>query len=137
MKQKGLFVGEIKLFGGSTIPGGWLVCDGSAVSRTTYAALFSVIGTTYGSGNGSTTFNLPDFKGRMAIGVGNSGVSGDGYNSLGAKSGEITHKHTVGESITNTNQVAGAPIVSLSNYTGPVTFRPPYIVVNYIIYTGK
>ena len=53
-------VGVVQAFAGSTIPTGWLLCDGSAVSRTTYAALYSVIGTTYGSGNGSTTFNLPN-----------------------------------------------------------------------------
>ena len=55
-------VGMIAPFGGSTAPGGWLVCDGSAISRTDYADLFAVIGTTYGSGNGSTTFNLPDYS---------------------------------------------------------------------------
>ena len=52
-------VGSISLFAGKTAPTGWLICDGSAVSRTTYANLFSVIGTTSGSGNGSTTFNNP------------------------------------------------------------------------------
>ena len=53
-------VGIVQAFAGTTTPQGWLLCDGSAVSRTTYAKLFSVIGTTYGSGNGSTTFNLPN-----------------------------------------------------------------------------
>ena len=52
--------GVVQAFAGSTTPQGWLLCDGSAVSRTTYAALFAVIGTTYGAGNGSTTFNLPN-----------------------------------------------------------------------------
>lgn len=55
--------GSIKPFAGTTIPDGYLLCDGSAVSRTTYAALFAVIGTTYGTGDGSTTFNLPNFTG--------------------------------------------------------------------------
>lgn len=54
--------GTIKSFGGSTPPDGWLFCDGSAISRTTYAELFAVIGTTYGSGDGSTTFNLPNIQ---------------------------------------------------------------------------
>lgn len=53
-------VGTVKAFGGSTAPDGWLFCDGSQISRTTYAALFAVIGTTYGAGDGSTTFNLPN-----------------------------------------------------------------------------
>jgi len=55
--------GKIDMFAMSAMPYGWLLCDGSAVSRTTYAALFSAIGTTYGTGNGSTTFNLPDARG--------------------------------------------------------------------------
>ena len=63
--------GSIKPFAGTTIPDGYLLCDGSAVSRTTYAALFAVIGTTYGSGDGSTTFNLPNLSdGRVAAGTG-------------------------------------------------------------------
>ena len=52
--------GIVQAFAGSTLPDGWLLCDGSAVSRTDYAALFAVIGTTYGAGDGSTTFNLPN-----------------------------------------------------------------------------
>ena len=63
-------VGEIKPFAGSTIPTGWLLCDGSAVSRTTYSELFTVIGTTYGTGDGSTTFNLPDLRNRFMVGAG-------------------------------------------------------------------
>lgn len=51
-------------------PAGFLLCDGSAVSRTTYAALFALLGTIYGVGDGSTTFNLPDLRGRVAVGVG-------------------------------------------------------------------
>lgn len=54
--------GMIKPFAGTTVPTGYLLCDGSAVSRTTYANLFAAIGTTYGSGDGSTTFNLPNYN---------------------------------------------------------------------------
>lgn len=60
-------VGAIQAFGGSTAPLGWLMCDGSAVSRTTYAALFEVIGTRYGAGDGSTTFNLPSREAGAAV----------------------------------------------------------------------
>lgn len=60
--ESGSKVGCIMSYAGSTAPSGWLKCDGSAISRTSYARLFSVIGTTYGSGNGSTTFNLPNGK---------------------------------------------------------------------------
>lgn len=60
--------GSLKEFAQSTAPAGWLECDGSAVSRSTYAALFTAIGTTYGTGDGSTTFNLPDARGRVLRG---------------------------------------------------------------------
>ena len=60
--------GVIMAFAGSTAPSGYLICDGSAVSRSTYANLYAVIGTTYGAGNGSTTFNLPDLTGRVPVG---------------------------------------------------------------------
>lgn len=65
-----LMTGIIFDYAGSSIPSGWLDCDGSAVSRTTYAALFTAIGTTWGVGNGSTTFNLPDLRGRYTVGAG-------------------------------------------------------------------
>lgn len=60
--------GVITPYAGSSAPLGYLLCDGSAVSRATYPSLFGVIGTTYGVGDGSTTFNLPDMKGRVAVG---------------------------------------------------------------------
>lgn len=50
-------------------PAGWLLCDGSAVSRTTYPLLFAAIGTTFGAGNGTTTFNVPNLKGRVIVGI--------------------------------------------------------------------
>jgi microcystin-dependent protein len=60
--------GRVQAFARSTAPTGWLECAGAAVSRTTYAALFAAIGTTYGAGNGSTTFNLPDLRGEFIRG---------------------------------------------------------------------
>ena len=74
--------GTIIPWGSSSIPYGWLLCDGSAVSRTNYKALFNAIGTNYGSGDGSTTFNLPN--GRICIG--NAGIKGNGM-SLGITDG--------------------------------------------------
>lgn len=62
--------GVIEMFAGSTAPSGWLICDGSAVSRSVYQSLFKVIGTTYGVGNSNTTFTLPDMRGRCPMGVG-------------------------------------------------------------------
>jgi len=60
--------GSVTAFAGSSVPAGWLECDGSAVSRTTYAALFAAVGTTYGAGDGSTTFNLPQLRGEFIRG---------------------------------------------------------------------
>ncbi len=62
--------GSIVMYGGGSAPTGWLLCNGQAVDRTTYADLFTAIGTTYGAGDGSTTFNVPDFKGAMPLGEG-------------------------------------------------------------------
>ncbi len=68
--------GSVIAYAGSSAPGGWLVCNGAEVSRATYANLFSALGTTYGAGNGTTTFNLPDLRGRVVLGVGQgSGLS--------------------------------------------------------------
>lgn len=64
------YVGEIKMFGFSGVPAHCLACDGSAVSRTTYPELFAAIGTTWGAGDGSTTFNIPDLRGYFLRGVG-------------------------------------------------------------------
>jgi microcystin-dependent protein len=60
-------------YGGASAPSGWLLCDGSAVSRTTFAALFTAIGTTWGTGDGSTTFNVPNMLGRVPVGAGSAG----------------------------------------------------------------
>lgn len=64
------FPGLIQMYGGATAPTGWLLCNGAAVSRTTYAALFAVISTTFGVGDNSTTFNVPDFRGIFPKGAG-------------------------------------------------------------------
>ena len=74
-------------FGSNTIPDGWLLCDGRAVSRTTYKELFAVIGTAYGTGDGSTTFNLPDKRGRVSVGRNSSDTS---FSVLGKKGGAKT-----------------------------------------------
>lgn len=84
--------GVIQMFGGENPPPGWLICDGSAVSRSTYPELFDAIGINWGVGDGSTTFNLPDLRGRTVIGAG----SGTGLTTrtLGDMSiGAETHNH--------------------------------------------
>ena len=87
-------VGSISLFAGATAPTGWLICDGSAVSRTTYANLFSVIGTTYGTGDGSTTFNIPNLKGKVPVGLNSSDTD---FDTLGETGGEKEHTLVEGE----------------------------------------
>lgn len=81
-------IGVIVPYGSATAPTNWLVCDGSAVSRTTYAELFSAIGTTFGAGDGSTTFNLPNLKGRVPVG---QDASDSDFNDIGETGGEKTH----------------------------------------------
>lgn len=71
-------VGSIQAYGGATAPWGWLLCQGQAVSRATYAELFNVIGTSFGSGDGSTTFNVPDLRGEFLRGAGTNSHSGQG-----------------------------------------------------------
>ena len=90
--------GIVITYGGSTAPDGWLLCDGSAVSRTTYATLYDVIGTTYGTGDGSTTFNVPNLQGRVVIGV-------SGTHALASTGGEATHVLTEQELPTHSHNV--------------------------------
>jgi len=83
-----------------TLPSGWLLCDGTAVSRSTYSVLYAAIGTNYGSGNTTTTFNLPDMRGRVPVGVGthadvNATGKNEGISSANAAYRRPKHKHTV------------------------------------------
>lgn len=88
--------GDIKAQGGAAVPTGWLACDGSAVNRVTYSALYNALGgaaSPWGMGDGSTTFNLPDLRGRAMAGVGTAaGDATAGNHVLGAKYGAERHK---------------------------------------------
>ncbi|MBP2663747.1 MAG: exported protein of unknown function [Firmicutes bacterium] len=142
--------GTILPYAGSSAPTGYLLCDGSAVSRTTYASLYSVVGTTYGTGDGSTTFNVPNLKDKFMLGKGAT------YATLATTGGEATHTLTVAEmpahthtttfirdqcSGTSGNAVFGDEerdgtndITSGSTGGGGAhNNMPPYIVVNYCI----
>jgi microcystin-dependent protein len=85
--------GVINMWGTGTAPSGWLLCNGSAVNRTTYSALFAVISTQFGIGDGSTTFNLPNYQDRMPFGVGSiatfNGATGGSANAI-----VVSHTHT-------------------------------------------
>jgi len=99
--------GVVSAYAGSSAPSGWLLCYGQAISRTTYADLFTAIGTTYGSGDGSTTFNLPDLRGRVVAGQDDMGGSsanrltnqsgGLNGDTLGATGGSETHTLTTAQ----------------------------------------
>jgi microcystin-dependent protein len=80
--------GDIKITAKETAPWGWLLCDGSAISRTIYADLFAAIGTAFGDGDGSTTFNLPNMKGKVPVGLNSSETE---FDTLGETGGEKTH----------------------------------------------
>lgn len=88
-------VGTIKDFGQAALPGGWLLCDGAAVSRAIYAALFAAIGVVWGAGDGATTFNVPDCRGRSRVGVGQG--AGLTNRVLAASAGAEVHVLTTAE----------------------------------------
>lgn len=137
-------VGAIVAYGGATQPAGtdWLLCQGVAVSRTTFAALFAVIGTAFGSGDGSTTFNLPDLQQRFPLGKAASGTGA----TLGGSGGTIDHTHSGGT--LTTSGPTGSGLVGASPNDAPVpnvahthtiasgvtgTGNPPFLSVNYLI----
>lgn len=149
--------GAVIPFAGSSAPTGFLLADGSAVSRTTYSALFTAIGTTFGAGDGSTTFNLPDLRGIFVRGAGTQTVGSISYSgTLAAKQNDQLqgHKHLIGSSTYNPTGVnanfgrndvvaapdfgqSGGPISDGSNgtpRTGSET-RPVNISLTYIIKT--
>jgi microcystin-dependent protein len=135
--------GAVMAFGMNSAPTGWLAANGSAVSRTTYADLFGAIGTTYGTGDGSTTFNLPDLRGYF--------VRGSGTNSDGSASGTFgekqqdeleSHTHTTGKTGTGTTQgkadSSGTLFVigngaTVTGATGGTETRPKNIAMLYCI----
>jgi microcystin-dependent protein len=130
--------GTVLPFAGSSAPDGWLLCHGQAVSRTTYAVLFAVIGTTYGTGDGSTTFNLPDLRGRVIAGkdnmggtaasrLTNSGTGNPGINgsTLGATGGVDRHTLTTAQMPAHTHPVNNSASTTLGGvYTTAMLNAP-------------
>lgn len=116
-------VGVIQLYSGATAPTGWMLCDGTAISRTTYSALFAVTSTTYGVGNGTTTFNLPDLRGRAPIGAGTgSGLTARTRGTaLGAETVVTDGFSVVGDTSEGSGVAASASIMQ------------PSLVLNFII----
>jgi len=117
----GVPAGVFVPYAGETAPAGWLLCDGSAVSRTTYAALFAAIGEAYGAGDGSTTFNLPDMRGEFLRGWDNGrgidsgralGSAQSGQNQSHSHSGSAasagSHSHTASSSSSGSHGHSGS-----------------------------
>lgn len=148
----GVPAGALTMYGGSTAPTGWLLCDGSAVSRSTYADLFTAIGTAFGVGDGSTTFNVPDMRSRSPIGAGQG--SGLTNRALAATGGAETHTLTTAEMPAHTHSYVvprdghedtGGPNVSGPNNVSAATDSTggngahnnmhPFLAVNFIIKT--
>lgn len=133
--------GAVMPFAMNAAPLGWLAADGSTVSRTTYASLFSAIGTLYGAGNGSTTFALPDLRGYFVRGVGiNSDATASG--TFGAKQADDFKSHTHTESNGNSGGNFGAggfgPVLygsvkGITESTGGTETRPKNIALLYCI----
>lgn len=151
--------GGLMMWPTATAPLGWLLCNGQAVSRTTYAALFALIGTAFGTGDGSTTFNLPDYRDRMPIGANTiAAIAGTG----GSKDAVVvSHTHTItdpGHAHTynrdsfdildggpftrrsgtgadpNTTSTATTGIsINASGESGTNKNLPPYLGINFII----
>ena len=130
--------GEIKLWASTiaSIPSGWLHCDGAAVSRNTFANLFAEIGTTYGVGDGSTTFNLPDTRDIFPVGTreDSDGIAKTRLEGILIKTGgSLTQPATTSSNPINGNVNSG-PNQNLEQ-AHTHTFTPPFIALIYMIKT--
>lgn len=131
--------GAIQMWGGALAspPSGWLVCDGSAVSRETYSALFAVVGTIYGSGDGSTTFNLPNFTNKFPYGANEGSSAGNASVGSTQTDGTFSGNDSTLEYNTTDSQVGNADSGSINaqNLTNNTNVMPPYLAVGFIIKT--
>jgi microcystin-dependent protein len=117
--------GSVLSFAGASAPSGFLVCNGDPVSRETYIDLFDVLGTIFGAGNGSSTFNLPDFRGRVPVGAGNDNIAANnGIRNLGTKGGDTRlqgHTHVVNASGSGTTAGSNSSLNHNHGYAAPAT----------------
>lgn len=131
ISEKFIPAGTILPYGAATAPDGYFVCDGSAVSRTTYSDLFAVIGTSFGAGDGSTTFNLPNFEGRFLRGWSNgSGLDPDrasrGAMASGGNTGDNIGSVQSDQFKSHTHNISlGSGSVVASNYVAPIANPGP------------
>lgn len=156
----GELIGSIAAFAGSSLPSGWLLCDGSAISRETYSALFDVVGTTYGTGDGSTSFNVPNLVDKFIEGAATAGtVKAAGLPNItgtlvvpsnnGWSPNENRGLFVSGASSANyrshleaaTNGMSSIQTFNASRansiYGNSNTVQPPALTMRYAIYTGN
>ena len=108
-------IGSVVAYAGEDIPKGYLLADGKAVSRKAYSKLYKIIATTYGAGDGATTFNLPNVRGRVIVGQGKSGS----YKDIGDTGGEISHILTIDELASHTHAFKGDSVTTGNNSATP------------------
>lgn len=148
--------GSMLMWTTDTAPDGWLLCYGQAVSRATYAKLFAQISTTFGVGDGSTTFNLPDMRGRLPLGQDDMGGSSANRvthaqaDSIAGNEGAETHQLTIAEMPAHTHPIPvkdgdganvgdgganpeGTPNSNSTGGDGAHENMPPYLTLNYLI----
>jgi len=135
-------IGSIFQFAGSSAPEDYMICDGGAISRTTYSDLFSIIGTNYGSGDGSTTFNIPNLQGKIPVGLDSNDADFDTLGETGGSKELQQHSHTitgkgstasVGSGSYTSAVISSGSITTGTAGTGNSGNLQPYVVVNYII----
>lgn len=147
-------VGGIIAWITNSAPNKWILCDGRAISRTTYSALYVFIGTTYGAGDGSTTFNVPDYRGRVPVGRDTSTLQGKANrvlaswgDTLGLSGGTETYTLTIPNLPTgnyfvyvpsggNAAVPVGTTSISHNGTSTPFSIMQPGLTINWIMYTG-
>jgi microcystin-dependent protein len=134
--------GEVVAFAGATAPAGSLFCFGQAISRTAYAGLFAALGTAHGVGDGSTTFNLPDLRGRVAAGKGNMGGTESGRlntyvaSTLGAAGGAQSHALALTELPSHSHSGTGGFSFAMANSGTAFGYTQPTVTSTFIGYTA-
>lgn len=121
-------------FAGVDAPQGWLLCNGSAVSRTVYADLFAVVGTAYGAGDGTTTFNLPDLRGRVPVGLDAGQVE---FDVRGEAGGAKTHTLAAAELPSHTHSINHDHASVSTSSAGAHTHGPGGGVTNFVGLEGQ
>ncbi len=130
--------GQIGLFAMASPPTGWLKCKGQAVSRATYAALFTAIGITYGAGDNLSTFNLPDLRGQFVRGYNEDSADGDDDGRVlgSSQAGQnLSHSHGDGSLSTGSGGSHTHSVYGTTSSSGGVENRPKNIALAYFIKT--